>query len=495
VKSGDADHVFRVPGDVAGTVAGPLQRRENEKVARCGGYEIRIGCHLFLEKAYAALVQPVDLRVARDHGRGKVVVALGIRSHRVEQHLVRDADDTIDLHSLRSQHLVGKFDSVLRDLDGIVADPFQIRRDVQHRGDLAQFSGNGLLTPDQLDALGVDLAAKVVQDVIPRDDARARGDVASVEGLRGKSERICSECAETDDVEARPLQRFVIGCPHSASIRQGALHRNGEKRVDMSDHYENIIGERDGALAIVTLNRPAVLNALNAALLGELSRALETLDGDHSVRAVIITGAGEKAFAAGADIGELAVLPSRAAAKAAAQYGQAITRRIERLRVPVIAAINGFALGGGCELALACDIRIASETAKLGQPEVNLGIMPGYGGSQRTARLLGRSMAFYLCLTGEIVDAKEALRIGLVDRVVPPSELMAETRRVAEAIASKAPLAITACKRAIDRGIHLSIDDALELEATEFAALVGTADFKEGASAFFEKRKPAFTGK
>ncbi len=237
-----------------------------------------------------------------------------------------------------------------------------------------------------------------------------------------------------------------------------------------------------------------MLNALNFALLEELSRALAELDARSGVRAVIITGSGEKAFAAGADIAELAALQSAAEAKSAAQRGQAVTRQIERMRVPVIAAVNGFALGGGCELALGCDIRIASENAKFGQPEVNLGIMPGYGGSQRTVRLLGRGMAMYLCLTGEIIDVREALRIGLVARVVPAAELMSEAKRVAQTIASKAPLAIAACKRAIDGGAHLSLDDALELEASEFSDLIESADFKEGAAAFLEKRKPTFSG-
>ncbi len=261
------------------------------------------------------------------------------------------------------------------------------------------------------------------------------------------------------------------------------------------DRYENLILERDGEIAIVTLNRPAVLNALSTALLSELSHVLAYLDEQPGVRAVILTGAGEKAFAAGADIAGLAALRTAAEAKAAAKSGQAITRQMERLRMPVIAAVNGFALGGGCEMALACDIRIASEAAKFGQPEVNLGIIPGYGGSQRTTRLVGRGMAMYLCLTGEIVDAREALRIGLVERVVPAGELMTEAKRIAHTIASKAPLAIAACKRAIDGGVHLSIDDALDLEAREFAALIESADFKEGSSAFLEKRKARFTGK
>lgn len=262
----------------------------------------------------------------------------------------------------------------------------------------------------------------------------------------------------------------------------------------MPERFEHLIVESEGPTTIVALNRPAVLNALNAALLAELARALRAVAENPGVRALILTGTGEKAFAAGADIAGLAALESAAQAKALAQSGQAITRQLERLRVPVIAAINGFALGGGCELALACDIRVASERAKFGQPEVNLGIIPGYGGSQRTTRLLGRGMAMYLCLTGEIIDAHEALRIGLVERVVPATELMSEAKRIATAIATKAPLAIAACKRAIDAGAHFSIDDALEIEATEFATLIGTADFKEGTGSFLEKRAPQFTG-
>lgn len=255
-----------------------------------------------------------------------------------------------------------------------------------------------------------------------------------------------------------------------------------------------LLQERDGEIAVLTLNRPAVLNALNAALLDELAAAFQSLDADRSVRAVVLTGSGEKAFAAGADIAELAALASEDEALAAARKGQRLTRLIETLRAPVIAAVNGFALGGGCELALACDIRIAADTARFGQPEVNLGIIPGYGGSQRTARLLGRGMALYLCLTGEIVDAKEALRIGLVERIVPAAGLMAEAMRVATLIASKAPLATAACKRAIDRAIHLSIDEALEIEAAEFAAVACSRDFHEGAEAFLSKRKAQFTG-
>lgn len=256
--------------------------------------------------------------------------------------------------------------------------------------------------------------------------------------------------------------------------------------------FEHIIVDKDGAVAVVTLNRPSVLNALNGKLLGELSFALLELERNADVRAIVITGAGPKAFAAGADIAELNALENASAGADQARMGQSVTRQIERLRKPVIMAINGFALGGGCELAMAGDIRIASDNAKFGQPEVNLGLIPGYGGSQRTTRLTGKGMAMYLCLTGEIIDAAEALRVGLVERVVSFDALLDEAKRIGNAIASKAPLAITACKRAINGGAHLSIDDALELEALEFGALVDSEDFTEGTGAFLAKRKPVW---
>ncbi len=259
--------------------------------------------------------------------------------------------------------------------------------------------------------------------------------------------------------------------------------------------YEDIVVAVEPPAGIITFNRPNVLNALRTSLLDEVSRALSELEGAPDVRAIIMTGAGEKAFAAGADIAELNALPSAGRGADQARLGQALTRKIERLRKPVIMAINGFALGGGCELAMAGDILIAAENAKFGQPEVNLGLIPGYGGSQRTTRLVGKGMAMYLCLTGEIIDAKEALRIGLVQTMVPLAELMNEAKRVAAVIASKAPLAIAACKRAIVNGAHLSIDDALEIEALEFGTLVDTQDIKEGTGAFLEKRKPQWKGR
>jgi enoyl-CoA hydratase len=218
--------------------------------------------------------------------------------------------------------------------------------------------------------------------------------------------------------------------------------------------FEDILVEIDEPIGVITLNRPAVLNALRSGLLDELGAALAAMERDPRVRAVVLTGAGEKAFAAGADIGELNALATAGSGTEQARRGQALTRQIERMRKPVVMAINGFALGGGCELAMAGDILIASENAKFGQPEVNLGLIPGYGGSQRTTRLVGKGMAAYLCLTGEIIDAKEALRIGLVQRVVAAAELMNEAKRIASLIASKAPLAIAACKRAINNGAH-----------------------------------------
>jgi enoyl-CoA hydratase len=250
----------------------------------------------------------------------------------------------------------------------------------------------------------------------------------------------------------------------------------------------------ENGVALITLNRPSVLNALSSTVLRELAQALETIDADPAVRCAILTGAGEKAFAAGADIGELNALPSGTAGAVQAKRGQALTLQIERLRIPVIAAVNGFALGGGCELAMACDIRIAGANAKFGQPEVNLGLVPGYGGTQRTTRLAGRGWAMYLCLTGELIDAAEALRIGLVQKVVPLAGLLDEAKRIASVIAAKAPLAIAATKRAIDEGAGLPLHEALALEALQFGLMIETADFVEGTQAFLEKRKPQFSG-
>jgi enoyl-CoA hydratase len=240
--------------------------------------------------------------------------------------------------------------------------------------------------------------------------------------------------------------------------------------------YEHILVEVSDAIAVVTLNRPKVLNALNVALLRELDAALDALGADDAVRAVIITGAGEKAFAAGADISELAAV-NGVEGQALAARGQRVFGKLETLGKPVIAAINGFALGGGCEMALACTLRIASEGAKLGQPEVKLGIIPGYGGSQRLPRLVGKGAALKLILTGEMIGAAEALRIGLVEEVTPASELMPRAKALAATIAGMAPIAVRQCIAAVHAGY------------------CGTADKAEGTKAFLEKRTANWQGK
>jgi len=259
-------------------------------------------------------------------------------------------------------------------------------------------------------------------------------------------------------------------------------------------NFENILVEVSDAVAVVTLNRPKVLNALNAALFADLDAAMTALGADDAVRVVIMTGAGEKAFAAGADIEELARV-SQAEGQALAERGQRVFGRIENLGKPVIAAVNGFALGGGCELALACTVRIASETAKLGQPEVKLGLIPGYGGTQRLPRLVGKGAALKLLLTGEIVSAAEALRIGLVEEVVPAAELMTRTRALAGTIAGMAPIAVRQCLTAVHGGYDLPLGEALAYEAALFGLCCGTADKTEGTLAFLEKRAPKWQGK
>jgi enoyl-CoA hydratase len=258
--------------------------------------------------------------------------------------------------------------------------------------------------------------------------------------------------------------------------------------------YQTLELARDGAVATLTLNRPDKLNALNEPLLRELSGALEELDRDASVSVLILTGAGEKAFAAGADISAMSEMTT-ARAKAFAELGHAIGARIEAAHFPVIGAVNGFALGGGCEIALACDFLYASDKAKLGQPEVNLGVIPGFGGTQRLARRIGIGRARELCYTGDMIGAEEALRIGLVNAVVPHAELMPRVREVAKKIASKGPIAIAQCKRVLLRGEGLTLAAACELEAQAFAVLFGTGDQREGMKAFLEKRPAKFEGR
>jgi enoyl-CoA hydratase len=247
-------------------------------------------------------------------------------------------------------------------------------------------------------------------------------------------------------------------------------------------------------IALLTVDRQEKLNALNSEVLSELESALDSVRTDPAVGAVVITGAGPKAFIAGADIGELAKL-SPLPARAHALRGQAVLSKIENLGKPVIAAINGFALGGGCELALACTLRIASENAKLGQPEVRLGILPGFGGSQRLPRLVGKGKALELLLTGEPISAEEAHRIGLVNKVVPAGEAPSAAREIAKKILANGPLAVARTIEACNRGLDMSLEDGLFLEATLFGLCASSSDMKEGMAAFLEKRPARFEGK
>ena len=243
--------------------------------------------------------------------------------------------------------------------------------------------------------------------------------------------------------------------------------------------YENLLLERDGAVAVVTINRPAKMNALNAPTIAELGQVMATLRADASVRAIVLTGAGEKAYVAGADISELAV-QSPAQGKAHATAGQRVFDAIEALGKPVIAALNGFTLGGGCELAMACTIRLAADTARLGQPEVNLGLTPGYGGSQRLPRLVGRGLALELLLTGDMISAARAAEIGLVNRVVPAADLRAEAMKLAQLLAAKAPVAVQYILEAVRHGAEMPLAEAQHLEATLFGLISSTDDMKEG---------------
>ena len=258
--------------------------------------------------------------------------------------------------------------------------------------------------------------------------------------------------------------------------------------------FDNLILERDGAVASVTVNRPKVLNALNAATLDELRRAALELKHDDGVRAVILTGAGEKSFIAGADINELAV-QTPTSGREHALRGQHVFDLIENLGKPVIAAINGYALGGGCELAMACTLRLAADTAKIGQPEINLGILPGYAGTQRLSRLVGKGKAMELILSGAQIGAAEAERIGLVNRVVPAASLMAEARKLAGELANNAPIAMRYIIAAINKGLEMPFAEACVFEATLFGLVASTDDMREGTRAFLEKRKPEFRGK
>ncbi len=257
---------------------------------------------------------------------------------------------------------------------------------------------------------------------------------------------------------------------------------------------KNIILEKEGHLAIVTINRPKALNALNSDTLKDLDVVLEDLEKDSNIYSVILTGSGEKAFVAGADISEMKDL-SEEEGKNFGLLGNRVFRRLEKLDKPVIAAISGFALGGGCELAMACDIRIASEKAKFAQPEAGLGITPGFGGTQRLPRLVGEGKAKELIYTCAMVKADEALRIGLVNKVVPLENLMEEARNMANAIMANAPIAVKLCKDAINRGMQVDIDKAIEVEAGDFGKCFATEDQKEGMEAFIGKRAKNFSNK
>jgi len=258
--------------------------------------------------------------------------------------------------------------------------------------------------------------------------------------------------------------------------------------------FQNIILEKEDYLAILTINRPKALNALNGDTLYELEAAIKDIKADDNIKVVILTGSGEKSFVAGADITFMLPL-SPAEGRFFADFGEKVFRSMELLEKPIIAAVNGFALGGGCELAMACDIRLASEKAIFGQPEVGLGIIPGFGGTQRLPRLIGEGRAKELIYTADNVSAAEAFRLGLVNHVCPPDQLMDEARKMAKKIASKAPLAVGYAKFAIGKGMQVDIDTAMSIESDMFGMSCATADKFEGMTAFVEKRKANFQGK
>lgn len=258
--------------------------------------------------------------------------------------------------------------------------------------------------------------------------------------------------------------------------------------------FENLLYEKKGGIAYVTVNRPAVRNALNSQTVRELKTVFDQAKNDDEIRVVILTGAGDKAFVAGADINELAV-QTPASGKEYALAGQAVFDGIEQLGKPVIAAVNGYALGGGCELAMACTFRIASENAVLGQPEVKLGIVPGYGGTQRLPRLVGKGRGMQILLTGDMIPATEALRIGLVNQVVASAELIATADSIAKKIMANAPLAVKFCIEAVNHGMEMTQQDGEFLEATLFGLCCATEDMREGTRAFLEKRTASFKGK
>ena len=259
-------------------------------------------------------------------------------------------------------------------------------------------------------------------------------------------------------------------------------------------NYENILIEIENHIATITINRADKLNALNKETITELGQLADELRDNSDVKGIILTGAGEKAFVAGADIKELQSANADEGYRVAL-FGQSVFNKYQNMNKHVIAAINGFALGGGCEIAMACHFRYASENAKFGQPEVTLGLIPGYGGTQRLTRYIGKGRAMELLMTGDLIDANEAHRIGLVNKVVPQSELISECKKTLTKIISKAPLAIEYTIEAVNKGENMSLDDSLRFEASLFGMVHGTEDGKEGCNAFLEKRKPNFQGK
>lgn len=258
--------------------------------------------------------------------------------------------------------------------------------------------------------------------------------------------------------------------------------------------YETLLFEITNGVALITINRPDKLNALNDQVVDELGHAAGRIATEDTIKGAILTGAGPKAFVAGADIADLAK-QGPFDGKARALRGQAVLRRLETCGKPVLAAINGFALGGGCELAMACHLRIAADTARFGQPEVKLGIAPGYGGTQRLPRLVGKGVALQLILTGEMIDAQEAYRIGLVNKVVPAAQLLAESEKMLRGILAMGPLAVRLALEAVDQGLEMTLDEGLLLEANHFGLLAATKDMKEGLTAFLEKRQAKFEGR
>jgi len=260
-------------------------------------------------------------------------------------------------------------------------------------------------------------------------------------------------------------------------------------------NLNNLLWEQDSSVVTVSFNRPKAMNALNQETLDELEQVIRKVANDSSIRVLILTGTGGKAFVGGADIGELRALESSSAGVALCRRAQGIAASLEEMSIPVIAVINGFALGGGLELALACDIRLAADTAQVGLPEITLGIIPGNGGTQRLARLVGKGMAKYLIFTGNHLTAQEALELGIVEKVYPAGELLSQAKELASKLAMRAPVALAMAKRAINIGLDTDLATACAIEAHLFGIVVGTEDAKEGTGAFLDKRQPQFKGR